>query len=57
MFAIPSEETHVPMKLRDNKKKKEVVGKICMVPLDSPTMGTRSKKNNPTSSSKRRLNF
>jgi hypothetical protein len=55
---MPNEKTNVPVKVRAKKKKKEFV--VPTVPLDSPAMGTRSKKLNPASPamstrSKRRL--
>jgi hypothetical protein len=53
------EEVHVPVQVRAKKKKKVVVP---AAPLDSPAMGTRSKKINPPSPamstrSKRRLSL
>uniref|UniRef100_A0ACD5VTM9 Uncharacterized protein n=1 Tax=Avena sativa TaxID=4498 RepID=A0ACD5VTM9_AVESA len=53
-------EVDVPAKVRAKKKNKEVV--VPAVPLDSPAMGTRSKKFNPSSPamstrSKRRLSL
>lgn len=58
----PNEGTNVPVKVRAKKKKRELVEKIPMVPFDSPTMGTRSKKVNPanpamSTRSKRRLSL
>jgi hypothetical protein len=58
---MPSEKTNVPVKVSKNKKK-ESVDKLSKVPLDSPAMGTRSKKFNPASPamstrSKRRLSL
>jgi hypothetical protein len=40
---MPNEKTDVPIKVV-KKKKKESVDKLPKVPLDSPTMDTRSKK-------------
>jgi hypothetical protein len=42
---MPSEKTNVHVKVKSKKKKKDVP----IVPLDSPTMRTRSKKFNPPS--------
>ena len=55
-----SRQPELPVKVKAKKKKKEVA--VPKVPLDSPAMGTRSKKFNPGSPamstrSKRRLSL
>ena len=43
-FPMTDNETNVPVKVTSKSKNKKCVDKIPMVPLDSPAMGTRSKK-------------
>ena len=61
-FPMPGDETNVPVKVRGKSKRKEGAHNIPVAPLDSPAMGTRSKKTNPASPamstrSKRRLSL
>ena len=62
LITISSEKTNVDVKVRAKRKKKESAEKFPVVPLDSPAMGTRSKKITPASPamstrSKRRLSL
>ena len=48
-FPMAGDETNVPVKVTGKSKNKKCADKIPMVPLDSPAMGTRSKKWQPSS--------